>query len=157
MRKQTAKSFWDKVAIVDDEDSCWPWLGYCHPKGYGRFSWHGKMELSHRRAWVLEHGPISDDIKVLHSCDNRPCCRPKHLFLGTDKDNSDDKLAKGRGVWLSGEQVGLSKLTEIAVIEIRQSELSNRKLGPIYKVSHRTISLIRSGKTWKHIKDDSHV
>jgi len=48
-------------------------------------------------AWEDVNGPISDGLWVLHRCDNPPCCRPDHLFLGTPADNTADMIAKGRG------------------------------------------------------------
>ena len=51
---------------------------------------------AHRWAWMLVHGSIPDGLHVLHRCDNPPCFRPSHLFLGTDADNARDMASKGR-------------------------------------------------------------
>jgi hypothetical protein len=51
---------------------------------------------THRAAWLVTYGPVPEGMCVLHSCDNPPCCRPDHLFLGTLKENSEDRDRKGR-------------------------------------------------------------
>ena len=81
---------------VGKTDSCWEWTGAQFANGYGAFQVNGKTVRAHRFAWELAHGPIPEGIRVLHHCDNRLCCRPDHLFLGTDADNAADKIAKGR-------------------------------------------------------------
>lgn len=88
--------FWAKVR---KSDGCWPWIKSRQPYGYGRFNYQGKQVQAHRVAWILTNGPIPDDLCVLHSCDNPPCCNPDHLFLGTKGDNNRDCIRKGRGRW----------------------------------------------------------
>ena len=51
---------------------------------------------AHRLAWAAANGPVPDGMCVLHSCDVRACINPKHLFLGTNKDNTQDMVTKGR-------------------------------------------------------------
>ena len=77
---------------------CWQWTASRTRAGYGKFSIRrGCFEESHRVSWRLHSGPIPDGLWVLHHCDNPPCVRPSHLFLGTNADNVADMLAKGRG------------------------------------------------------------
>ena len=78
---------------------CWLWTGYRMPSGYGNFMDYiegRKDRLAHRYAYRTFVGPIPDGIFVLHRCDNPPCVRPDHLFLGTQADNLIDAVAKGR-------------------------------------------------------------
>lgn len=90
--------FWLKVDKSAGPNACWPWTGYCHPTGYGQNGARIKEKFAHRIAWQIVHGPIPDGLYVLHHCDNPPCCNPgpKHLFLGTQKDNLCDAKQKGR-------------------------------------------------------------
>jgi len=76
---------------------CWVWTGARSQFGYGNLTTNGKQENAHRVSWEIHFGPIPDGIRVLHACDNPPCVRPFHLFLGTQKDNNRDREAKGRG------------------------------------------------------------
>jgi hypothetical protein len=100
-----AERFWKHVRKTD---GCWEWEGNIHSKGYGRMEFNlkrvevGKEKIirvrAHRLSWQLNVGEIPNGIGVLHKCDNRKCVRPEHLFLGTDKDNYEDAIAKGRRI-----------------------------------------------------------
>jgi hypothetical protein len=92
------KRFWDKVKIAGPKD-CWEWTAAKDKNGYGFFRFDDKQQKAHRVAWQLEIGPIPDEMHICHVCDNPPCVNPNHLFLGTPKDNMQDKLAKGRHRW----------------------------------------------------------
>ncbi len=93
-----SKRFWSKVDKGDDDD-CWPWLaGGTGSERYGYFWYNGRMVRAHRFVYALLHGPITDDVYVLHLCDNRLCCNPKHLVVGSQADNIQDMEMKGRGL-----------------------------------------------------------
>lgn len=79
-------------------DGCIEWKGARNPQGYGQKCIKGKRYRTHRLAWEWANGPIPEGLFVLHKCDNPPCCNPDHLFLGTQTDNMQDMLAKGRGI-----------------------------------------------------------
>jgi len=98
-----AEMFLGGLKVTDS--GCREWTGYTMPKmGYGRVRVSGRMTLTHRYAWMIAHGDIPPGVKVLHHCDNPPCCETNptegypegHLFLGTDAENSADRDAKGR-------------------------------------------------------------
>lgn len=90
--------FWSKV---ERTDTCWIWTASATEYGYGRISWEvdGKKRLfrAHQVSWMLHYGTIPFSLSVLHKCDNPPCVRPDHLFLGTQLDNMRDMVFKGRG------------------------------------------------------------
>jgi hypothetical protein len=85
--------FWKKV---DTSGECWEWRASLWGGGYGCF-WTGeKRALAHRVSWELAHGEIPSGMCVCHSCDNKLCVRPDHLFLGTQRDNVQDAIKKNR-------------------------------------------------------------
>jgi hypothetical protein len=93
--------FWLNVEKLSDEGAgplggCWEWRG-CLSSGYGMASYRGKKMMAHRAAWVMTFGEIPVGYLVCHKCDNHPCVRPDHLFLGTPRDNMIDMYSKGRG------------------------------------------------------------
>lgn len=82
-------------------NDCIEWWGPRFRGGYGRTASRvlDNSKIAHRVAWIEVNGPVPEGLLVLHSCDNPPCVNVEHLFLGTNQDNTDDMLAKGRGRW----------------------------------------------------------
>lgn len=102
--EQIAERFWARVnkngpipAHRPELGPCWVWTASKYKNGYGRFQFHNRVVGTHRVAWILTHGPLSDGYETCHHCDNPACVRPDHLFVGTSSDNAQDRERKGRG------------------------------------------------------------
>lgn len=94
LRSLGLRRFWGYVSI--NPEGCWEWTGQRARFGYGRAAHLFGTHLAHRISWTLANGPIPKGLFVCHHCDNPPCVRPDHLFLGTASDNIRDAWAKGR-------------------------------------------------------------
>ena len=167
-------------------DECWVWPRSLNPvTGYGQLSeWvNGKrlLHTAHRIAFKAFYGEIPEGKFVCHSCDNRACFNPGHLFSGTQSDNMRDMVAKGRFVkgvayphWTKlypeklargdnhpsrkkahclkrGVDHHQSKITEADAIAIRTSNEKGVTLAKRYGITPSTVSSIRHGRIWKHV------
>ena len=139
------KKFWEKVKKTDN---CWFWIGGKGKNGYGSF-WDKKTKSAHRFSWELHNGLITNDLCVLHTCDNPLCVNPNHLFLGTRLDNMRDRDTKQRQA--RGENNGRHKLLESDIKLIRNSNLSISKLAKQFSVSKFTINAVKQKKYWKSV------
>ena len=140
--------FWSMVKR-GGPDSCWEWQGHTIKDGYGAFHFQGKRIIASRFAWILTYGEIPRGMYVLHKCDNPACVNPRHLFLGTPKDNMQDAVLKWRK---SGPHNGRTKLSWPQVDTIRllfQMGWSAYRLAKFFGVNYKTIWQILKGKTWK--------
>lgn len=150
---------WIAIFIKEDRaTNCWNWTGGTS-EGYGCIGLGKIKDRLHRVVWKLANGDIPNGLYVLHTCDNRRCCNPAHLFLGTCGDNIRDMWKKGRGILptgpaVHGEQNGHAKLTDgdVATIKLRRSrgELLSA-LAKEYGVCDSTICKLAKGRRWKHI------
>ena len=153
-RKRTgsgiASQFWDE--LVATATGCREWPHARSQNGYGRVAWIGKRWAAHRLAWTLTHGEIPSGLCVLHQCDNRPCCEPTHLQLGTQAENSRQMIERRRSA--KGSRRPNARLTESTVQGIKAAlagGTSGAQLAREHRVSAMTISDIARGKTWTHV------
>lgn len=158
-RKQTTESFWNKVN-VGHVDECWNWKGARNSTGYGNVAWDGKIYTAHRvAAWIRgvlldPSAPKSkrDKTFVLHICDNRLCCNPRHFFLGNYSDNQLDAYGKKRRAQPKGFRHVNAKLTAAQIKSIRSEYAKGvyqTALAGKYGVSQTAISLIVRKVTYK--------
>lgn len=82
-----------------DNNECMNFTGHLNNNGYGSIRYDGILMVAHRLSYLLAYGDIPKRKNVLHKCDNPKCINPKHLFIGTQKDNMHDMLKKGRSHW----------------------------------------------------------
>lgn len=142
-------------------DDCWYWLGCVQSNGYGRMKVKGKTDFAHRWAYRVFRGETPKGLDVCHTCDNRQCVNPAHLFLGIRLENMQDCKAKGRhshgpahAAKISGERGPGAKLTTKQVKEIiscRRDGLTPAKIAERFGVDPSTIRNILSGRTWKGV------
>jgi hypothetical protein len=146
-----------KERTIMTED-CWLWSGAKDGGGYGMISIGGRMFKTHRLVWEIANGTIPKGLQVCHSCDNPSCCNPDHLFLGTHRDNMQDKVRKGRpnggGGWekIRGEGNGSAKLTQSQIDEMRilhSQGISERKLATKFGISKSQAHRIIARQSWK--------
>ena len=154
MKTQTVEDrFWKRV---DKTGECWEWVPSRWRLDYGLFRVSRERTVrAHRYSWSLANGDIPNGMIVCHHCDNPPCVRPSHLFLGTHQDNASDKQGKGRGRSGYGETQGLHKLTEEQIREIRARYAAGeyqRSLALEYGVHFTNIGYIVRRETWAHVQ-----
>jgi len=144
--------FWPRVDRGDPGD-CWPYVGVVLGNGYGQVYVEGGQILAHRVAYILDRGEIPSDMIVRHLCNNRTCCNPSHLALGTMQDNADDMTRAERQA--RGERQGLSVLSNAQVLDIYARCLGGGEtkaaIAEEYGVDPGTVSCIALGKTWAHV------
>jgi hypothetical protein len=145
--------FWKNVEKHGD-DGCWTWRLRLH-NGYGVFTTDSKTYRAHRYAWQLVNGSIPTGMKACHHCDNRKCVNPIHLFLGTQQDNIDDMVAKGRHRvvknYMKGETHYAAKLNAADVRMILTDRRSQSAIAADYGISKCTVADIKVGRTWKSL------
>lgn len=155
-----AERFWRDVV---QGEGCWIWQGTRVGKGYGDLVFRGKRYYAHRVSFELHFGAVPPGLFVCHHCDNPPCVRPDHLFAGTVRDNAIDMTRKGRHPGIGrpsverlarGERQALAKLTDEAVVEIRQRYADGAtgvELALEYDMTASALRQVVRGETWAHV------
>lgn len=144
----------------DGPNGCWVYSGASDRRGYGRpATWASgrlKRYYAHRRVYELLVGPIPEGKLVLHRCDNPPCCNPEHLFLGDDRANHADKVAKKRHTW--GELTKRNKLSASQALEVLRAAPRGpyaAEMARALGVSVGTIQSIVARRSWKELSASS--
>lgn len=158
------EKFWAKVDRNGGLESCWLWTCGLGRGGYGKAKYRGRTVSAHRLAWELTNGSVPIGRQLNHSCDNRRCCNPSHLSVGTQAQNIAEAVARGRmargdrqGLRVHpesrphGERNGSAKLVAAEVLAIRQSAERACRLAAAYGVSVTAVRFIRARRTWTHI------
>jgi len=145
--------FWSKV---DKSGGCWLWRASRFlSTGYGRIHVNGRSCGAHRIAWELTFGTIPEGLFVCHRCDNKTCCNPAHLFLGTADDNMQDKTNKGRAT--RGADVNTCRLSRDQVQEVRaeyrSGKVTQQQLANRYGVKQPAISKIVLRTSWAWLSE----
>ena len=148
---------WSKIE-KGDNTSCWLWRGAKYRNGYGMLWGHGRLERAHRLVWMDVVGTIPEMLLVLHKCDNRACCNPNHLFLGTQSDNIRDMYAKqrhARGDISLGSRRYVAKLTEEQVVGVMARFLVGKEtiveISRSLGVHRKIVDQICKGGTWTYL------
>jgi len=152
------KRFFDKI---DKTETCWLWTAGSRGKpGYGSFKLNGKVIDAHRVSYIIHKGDIPIGMYVCHTCDNRICCNPAHLFLGTTKDNVQDMIKKGRKKTVKGSSCSWAKLTEdqiVKMLKLFEQGYTNAQVGKMFGIHRGSAGEIKRGEIWGHIGDRSRI
>jgi hypothetical protein len=161
--------FWSRVnkdgpvpAHHPELGPCWVWTAGKFEDGYGaihtateRRGAVRRPQYAHRVSWELAYGPVPEGFWVLHHCDNPPCVRPAHLFLGTNLDNMQDMAAKQRG--LNGIKNHNAKLTDEGVRQLRAYYKAHGRAEAVrfakeaFDVGESAAVRAMTGDGWKHV------
>lgn len=165
-----SSAFWKRVNKWPGRGphgDCWEWTGYIDRSrsgGYGVLACDGKSQRANRVCWQIVNGPIPDGMQVLHRCDHRPCVNPSHLFLGTNYENVQDKLRKGRH--LRGLEAAMysnprrgsdnphAKLTDEQVLAMREKYAQGqtcRDIAKQFAIREHVCNMILHGRRWAHL------
>jgi hypothetical protein len=136
-----------RIEVVDGplETDCWIWTKGRNTKGYGELWWNRRRYLAHRASWIVHRGAIPRGGLICHHCDQPLCIRPDHLFVGTDWDNTQDMIAKGR------YRNGYAQIRTERVLEVKrllETGLSVAMIAYKVGVSYSIVHNIKIGVAW---------
>ena len=147
-----------EVILEERENGCMECISHCKDEdGYTRIRYKEKHERLFRVIYEQKYGEIPKGMVIRHKCDNPWCCNIEHLEIGTQYDNIQDMIKRGRAKWgtvkLYGEQNPSHKLTKKQVEEIYLSIENANFLSKKYKISKTMINFIKNKKYWSKVTD----
>ncbi len=154
-RYKTPEDFIQRNIVIDSE-GCWNWVkrlsfgyGEVHRNKYGQIY---KCTKAHQLSYKIYKGEYEKGLSICHTCHNRCCVNPSHLYAGTHKENMQDMIRAGRKACTKGENSGVSKLTWKDVKEIRDllrgGPFLQKEIAELYNVYPTNITKIKKGTRW---------
>jgi hypothetical protein len=135
-----------RIKYSVDCNGCWICTSHVgNSSGYINIRVNGGATQAHIFMYKKYKGPVPAGLCVLHTCDNRACINPEHLFLGTKADNTADMMRKGR----HGKPT--RKLNESEVLKIRSAVGTYKEIASRFNVSVAIVKRIRTGRTWNRL------
>ncbi len=131
--------------FVVKQEGCWNWKG-CTSRGYGKINFGKKQLGAHQASWMIHNGEIPKGKHILHKCDNRKCTNPECLWLGTHKENMEDRNLKNR----AGQKLNVEMVKNIK--EMLSIGVTSAYLAKKYSVSTNAIWKIKTERSWKHVE-----
>lgn len=153
--------------IAVPESGCWLWTAATNGRGAVKGAGYGnyydpvrrRLMRAHRYAYERYVGPIPDGLHVLHKCDVSICVNPNHLYLGTNKQNMEDKSTRNRAPDQRGVRNPRALLSQEDIERawaLWKKGLSQEKVAAIFGVHQTTISHAFTGRRWPHIQNQLH-
>lgn len=163
MTPADVERFWSKVDRSGGPEACWPWIAGCTADGYGSI----RLRISRGR-WGSYRAPrvalfIASSLAdsgtfVCHTCDNRRCCNPTHLFSATQAENLLDMRQKGRGSPMPRpirKPLGRgSRLNSARVASMRERYQQGESIASLMRsfgVSRNHTTRVVKGGAWKSV------
>lgn len=140
--------FWEKVS-PEPMSGCWLWTGADYGKGYGSFYDGHNIRSAHIFSYEHYVGAVPDGLILRHRCDLPPCVNPDHLVPGTQLQNMQDAVLRGRHP--IGSKCRNSKLTEEIILDARIRNLTTAQFATEQDVSKSTASTALRGIKWRHV------
>ncbi len=135
--------------IIDEQTKCWEWQDTLNNDGYGMLRVGNKMLSAHRFAYEYFVEPLDYNYEICHKCNNRKCVNPEHLRQDTKSSNMIDSLNIGT---LNFQKLNIDQVIQIKKLLKNYYRGQCSDLAKLYQVDRHTISNIKRGKTWSHVK-----
>lgn len=141
------------LSKVNELTGCIEWVASLSKDGYGKMDIHRRTMRSHIVSYREHKGEFPEGMQVLHTCANRKCINPEHLYIGTHKQNMKDMIRDGNYAY--GSRHGRAKIKEADVHEIHLSAskgITRKSLAHKFDLSVTVVGHILTGKLWKHVE-----